>query len=176
MGVLVPLNIGYLTSDRTKEGDELYTPRYAVEPIEEYIAPQSTIWCPFDTEESMYVQCLREKHNVIYTHLALGQDFFTEDVPKCDYIISNPPFSKKFEVLERLLDIGKPFAIIFPLPSIQTAKNFDLIEQCQLLVFDRRIKFHHRMDLSDNPGSPAFASIYLCKDFLPNNLVFKRLG
>lgn len=176
MGVLVPLNIGYLTSDRTKEGDELYTPRYAVKPIEEYIAPQSTIWCPFDTEESMYVQCLREKHNVIYTHLALGQDFFTEDVPECDYIISNPPFSKKFEVLKRLLNIGKPFAIIFPLPGIQSVNNFDLLKQCQLLVFDRRIKFHHRMDLSDNPGSPAFASIYLCKDFLPNNLVFKRLG
>lgn len=171
----MPINKGYLTANRTAEGDELFTPRYAVKPIEEYITPQSTIWCPFDTEESMYVQCLRQKHNVIYTHLALGQDFFVEDVPECDYIISNPPFSKKFDVLSRLLKIGKPFAVIFPLPGLQSVNNFDLVSQCQLLIFDRRIKFHKRPDLSDVPGSPAFASIYICKDFLPDNLIYKKL-
>lgn len=175
MGVLMPLNIGYLTSDRTEKGDELYTPRYAVKSIEEFIEPQSTIWCPFDTKESMFVQELQKKHNIIYTHLANGQDFFTEEVPKCDYIISNPPFSKKFDVLHRLIDINKPFAIIFPLPGIQTIRNFGLIQQCQLLIFDKRIKFYKTLDQTDKPGSPAFASIYLCKDFLPRNLVFKKL-
>ena len=33
--------------------DEYYTPLYAIEPICEYIKPNSTIWCPFDIEERM---------------------------------------------------------------------------------------------------------------------------
>lgn len=32
--------------------DEFYTPRYAIEPIAKYIPKGSTIWCPFDTEQS----------------------------------------------------------------------------------------------------------------------------
>ena len=31
------LNIGYLTSDRTPQGDEVYTPFYAVAPILKYV-------------------------------------------------------------------------------------------------------------------------------------------
>ena len=34
------------------------------------------------------------------------------EVPECDYIISNPPYSKKGEVLERLFSLGIPFAML----------------------------------------------------------------
>lgn len=33
-------------------------------------------------------------------------------MPECDYIISNPPYSVKGEVLERLFNIGIPFAML----------------------------------------------------------------
>lgn len=36
--------------------DEFYTPLYAIEPIAKYIKPNSTIWCPFDTEQSNFVK------------------------------------------------------------------------------------------------------------------------
>lgn len=32
--------------------DGFYTPYYAIEPLLKYIRPNSTIWCPFDTDES----------------------------------------------------------------------------------------------------------------------------
>ena len=32
--------------------NEYYTPPYAIKPIIKYLKPHSTIWCPFDTEES----------------------------------------------------------------------------------------------------------------------------
>ena len=48
------INVGYLTSD--KDNDELYTPSYAVKPIVKYLPNNATIWCPFDTEKSQYVQ------------------------------------------------------------------------------------------------------------------------
>ena len=77
--------------------NEYYTPPYAIKPILKYIKPNSVIWCPFDTEESYYVKMLREAgHTVIATHIDSGGDFFTIEPPKCDYIISNPPFSSVY--------------------------------------------------------------------------------
>ena len=36
--------------------DEYYTPLYAIKPIAKYISPNSTIWCPFDTDISWTYQ------------------------------------------------------------------------------------------------------------------------
>lgn len=35
----MPENKGYLTADRSSNGDERYTPRYAVTPLLEFIPP-----------------------------------------------------------------------------------------------------------------------------------------
>ncbi len=170
------MNIGYMTSDRTVKGDELYTPSYAVEAILPYIPDDTkTIWCPFDTEDSQYVKILSKKYDVINTHIEYDQNFFEIPYPPCDCIISNPPFSKKEEILKYLFKLDIPFAIMWPLPSIQLQKSFNLIKQCELLIFNKRIRFHHNLDLSDKPKSPAFASIYLCKNFLSDKLIFAEL-
>lgn len=92
------------------KNDEYYTPAYAVYPIIKKIKPNSTIWCPFDTEDSKYVQVLKNQgFNVIYGHISTGQDFFDIEVPECDYIISNPPYSLKGDVFKRLFELKKPF-------------------------------------------------------------------
>ena len=88
------------------KNDEYYTPSYAVYPIMKYLKEGSTIWCPFDKEDSQFVQVLtKEGFKVIYGHIETGQDFFKVEVPECDYIISNPPYSLKGEVFKRLYDI-----------------------------------------------------------------------
>lgn len=62
--------------------DEFYTPRYAIDPLLKYIKPNSTVWCPFDTEESLFVKTLREQgHTVIATHIQDGVDFFKCAIP-----------------------------------------------------------------------------------------------
>ena len=91
--------------------DEYFTPAYAVYPIMKRLKPGAVIWCPFDTADSAYVKVFsRNGFQVIYGHIQTGQDFFQVDVPDCDYIISNPPYSLKNQVLERLYTIEKPFA------------------------------------------------------------------
>ena len=92
-------NKGYLTAKTDKASDEYYTPKFAVLPIVKYIDSHKTIWCPFDTENSEYVKLFRESgHKVIATHISNGENFFEVNCPKCDYIISNPPYSSKLEV------------------------------------------------------------------------------
>ena len=48
-----------------------------------------------------------------------GKDFF-EYTPKedYDYIISNPPFTRKYDILKRLFELEKPFAMILGLPIL----------------------------------------------------------
>lgn len=55
----MPINTGVLTSDRTANGDEVYTPLYAVKPLLEFIPKGKTIWCPFDLEWSAFVQTFK---------------------------------------------------------------------------------------------------------------------
>ena len=40
--------------------DEFYTPLYAIKPIEEKLKRSSTIWCPFDTKDSLFVKYFKE--------------------------------------------------------------------------------------------------------------------
>ena len=53
--------------------DEYYTPAYAVYPILKYLNFGTTIWCPFDTEESQYVKIFSANgFNVIHGHIQTG--------------------------------------------------------------------------------------------------------
>lgn len=157
--------------------DEWYTPRYAIEPLLPYLKPNSIIWCPFDTQDSQYVKVFKEHgHNVIFSHIDNGLDFLNQEVPECDYIISNPPFSKKNEVLTKLFSTGKPFAILMRNAGIfETPERWELFKnnKWELMIFDKRIKFS-----SPNVKAtrPPFSSWYICSQLLPNQLEFVELG
>ena len=43
--------------------DEFYTPRYAIKPILKYIPTDSIIWCPFDSDKSLFVELLKKNGN-----------------------------------------------------------------------------------------------------------------
>lgn len=66
-------------------GDEQYTPRHAVLPIIKYLPRNAVVWCPFDTENSEFVIALKEAgHEVVFSHIFTGQDFFEYEPPKWD--------------------------------------------------------------------------------------------
>ena len=150
--------------------DEYYTPRILVEPIIEYIKPNSTVWCPFDTEDSEFVLCLKENNiNVVYSHIWDDKDFFEYEPESYDYIISNPPFSIKLKVLERLYKLNKPFAMILGLPILnyQEIGEFFLDKDLQLLIVDKKVSF--------DGNTASFNNSYFCSKLLPKDLIFKHL-
>ena len=161
----------WLNTSSFNEKDEYYTPRILVEPILEFIPKNSTIWCPFDTEESEFVKVLSENgHRVIYSHIWLGQDFFeTEPEEKIDFIISNPPFTRKLDVLDRLYKIGKPFAMILGLPILnyQEVGDFFLDKELQLLIVDKKVSFDGK--------TSSFNNSYFCYKMLPRDIIFRHL-
>ena len=177
----MPQNKGYLTAKSDKASDEYYTPREAVVPLVKYLdrgnKQNYTIWCPFDTEASEYVKVFREEgFNVIATHIDDGYNFFYyEPSEHYDYIISNPPFSMKDDVLKHLTELNKPYAMLLPLPTLQGQKRFDYLVNCEALIFDKRINFYLDLEHTKQSKSVPFASIYICKDILPERLIFERL-
>lgn len=161
----------WLNTNSFNKKDEYYTPSILVKPILKYIKPNSVIWCPFDTENSEFVILLRQQgHKVIYSHIWYGQDFFNYQ-PKedYDYIISNPPFSKKLEVFKRLYEIGKPFAMVCGLPILnyQEIGHFFLNKELQLLIVDKKVSF--------DGNTASFNSSYFCYKMLPKDIIFTHL-
>lgn len=113
---------------------------------------------------------------VVASHISEGRDFFTYEPEHWDVMISNPPFSKKDEVLRRAYELGKPFALLLPANSIQGKKRFEIFKNdVQLLCFDARIDFHTTSMQTTTKGTP-FASSYFCRNFLPSKLELRKLN
>lgn len=169
------LNIGYLQSNKN---DECYTPYYAVEPIIKYISKDKIVWCPFDEEWSAFVQLLKANGNtVLLSHLKDGYDFFKYEPFYYDIIVSNPPFSIKDRVIERLYELNKPFIILLPLNTLQGVNRYKYFKNgIQLLVFDQRIGYHNPENMLVPIEASPFASAYFCKDILPNDLIIEHLN
>lgn len=161
----------WLNINSFNKKDEYYTPNILVKPILKYLKPNSIVWCPFDTENSEFVIALKNQgHKVIYSHLIYGQDFFKyEPNEHYDYIISNPPFTKKLQVFKRLYDLGKPFAMICGLTILnyQEIGEFFLDKNLQLLIVDKKVSF--------DGNTASFNNSYFCKDILPKDIIFEHL-
>ena len=127
----------------------------------------------------MFVSMLRAAgHQVVATHLFTGTDFFNCEVPDCDYIISNPPYSKKGEVLQRLFDIGKPFAMLVGVVGIfESQKRFEMFRDndFEIMYMNRRVAYFKDYAEQKPSLNPPFSSVYLCKGMLPKQIVFEEI-
>ena len=163
---------------RFNKNDEYYTPSYAVYPILKHIKPNTTVWCPFDKVDSNFVKVFKkEGFKVIYGHIETGQDFFEVDVPECDYIISNPPYSLKSEVFKRLFEIGKPFAMLINFQGIFDHKErFELFSnnRTEMLWLSPRVDYIKPFTI--NKTSVPFQSGYLCSNIFTNQLNFEYIN
>lgn len=100
------------------------------------------------------------------------------DPPKCDYIISNPPYSVKGKVLERLFEIGKPFAMLVGVVGLfESRHRFDLFKNndFEIMYMDKRIAYFKSYEEQKPSLNPPFSSVYICSQFLPKQIVFEEI-
>lgn len=166
----------------SSKNDEFYTPKYAILPIIKYLKEKKykTIWCPFDTKESWFVKVLKqEQFNVINTHKITGEDFFSCIVPKCDCIVSNPPYSLKGEVLQRLFDLKIPFAMLVGIVGLfESQQRFTMFQNniFEVLYLNKRVAFFKDFKEQQPSLNPPFSSVYICSHVLPKQICFAEIN
>ena len=162
--------------------DEFYTPKYAVLPIIPYLKEKKfqSIWCPFDTEKSLFVKTLAEEgFNVIFSHKDQGKNFFDEKTPICDAIISNPPYSAKGKVLENLFARGVPFGMLVGVVGLfESETRFSMFAQneFEILYFNRRVAYFKSYEEQKPSLNPPFSSVYITSKILPKQICFERIS
>jgi hypothetical protein len=121
--------------------DDYMTPKYAWENIDHLIPKDKVIWEAFygDGKSGDYLKELG--FNVIHEPV----DFFENDLG--DIIVSNPPFSKTKEVMQRLMVLDKPFIIILPSSKINTSYFREWKDKgLQIIIPRKRIHFEKQIE------------------------------
>ena len=151
--------------------DDYMTPKYAFENIMQYIPRDKIIWESFygDGKSGEYLKELG--FNVIHEQV----DFFENDLG--DVIVSNPPFSKSKEIMERLYELDKPFIIIFPSNKINTSYFRKWKDKgIQIIIPRKRIHFTKKIngEIPENWGNKCnFDCFYYCyKINLKNDIIW----
>ena len=154
------------------EYDDYMTPKYVWEWIAYYIPKNKVVWECFygDGESGDFLKELG--FDTIHEPI----DFFNND--KGDIIVSNPPFSKKKEVMKRLRQLNKPFIMICPSSMINTQYMRSLFknDELQIIIPSKRINFVKKVKgiIPDNWSSRCnFDCFYYCyKMNLPKDIIW----
>lgn len=147
-------------------GDEYYTRREDAEIISANILPLPLkVWLPFNDMDSVWVDVLTERG---FEVVATDGDFFTTEPPggvQC--IISNPPFSRKREVMDRIKALNLRFALILPFQWLND--GIPLEYGHQLMFFRQRMFFNTPKGCLNKPRANCFV---LSDGLLKRNLTF----
>ena len=159
------------------KNDEYRTPAYVVYPILKRLKKNTSIWCPFDKSDSQYVKVFQAHgFHVVYGHIQTGQDFFDFPVPSCDYIVSNPPYSRKGEVFQRLFELQIPFAMLINFQGIFDQKDrFEMFRQQRIELLWLSPRVNYDTDNQRKSTRVPFQSCYLCQGICKRQLEFDYL-
>jgi len=141
--------------------DDYMTPKSAWQNISQYIPNDKTIWEPFYGDGKSGVYLTELGFNVIHN----DNDFFENN--EGDIIVSNPPFSDYKRILQRLIELDKPFILILPSSKINTQIMRNLFcndHRLQLIVPRKRIQFK-KLDKNgnlENTNKCNFDCFYYC--------------
>ena len=152
--------------------DEVYTPSYAVDPIVPYLPKDKVIWECTDYGASKITTYLRESGYTVISTSKAEFDYLV-DTPDFDYdiVVTNPPYSLKDKFLERSYELGKPFALLLPITSLEGIKRSRMYDTngIEVMVLDRRVNF------TGGKSGSWFNTSWFCWQLLPQSLMFKQL-
>lgn len=100
------------------------------------------------------------------------------ETPNCDYIISNPPYSLKGDVIDRLFEIGKPFAMLVGVVGLfESQRRFNLFKshEFEIMYLNKRVSYFKDYAEQRQSLNPPFSSVYICSKMLPKTIVFEEI-
>lgn len=164
------------------KNDEIYTPKYAIEPLMKYLPKNKIIWECTDYGKSQITQVLSEGgYKVISTH----KDNFNFLTDKADFnfdmIITNPPYSLKDDFLKRCYEYKKPFCLLLPITALEGKARGQMFREngIEVLVLDGRVQFQFMenmiKDYNKTKSGNWFNTSWFCWNVLKDKLIFEKL-
>jgi hypothetical protein len=138
-----------------EKDDNWNTPKSAWELIKDYIPTGKVIWEAFYGDGNSGEYLRQMGFDVIHEK----EDFF-ETEKKGDIIISNPPFSCKVKIFQRLRKLDLPFILILPISTI--SKQFYMeyfADKCKIIIPNKRIHFEKNGEQSTRSW---FDVVFIC--------------
>ena len=133
--------------------DDFQTPREAWELVEKHISlKDSKVWCPFWMEGDI----TWDHTDIIHSN----KDFFEYEPDKWSYIVDNPPYSIKEKVMNRCLDLGKPFALLLPIDTLERKYFRKMIEGKRFTIIIPRDRYN--FNCGNNKKNCSFKSCWFC--------------
>ena len=182
-------------ADGDKLRNEYYTPEYAVETLIPYLKQfkGKTIWEPTDPEgERGIYSALQKAGHVIYFSGLPKTDFFLQEKPLGDIVVTNPPYGKRDreKFMRKLFNWGIPWAMLMPLTTLEGVARGKIWQKygCELLVHDNRPAFIPGVEKKYNSqllveeaeykvkvSVPWFNASWFCSGILPEKLMFAKI-
>ena len=148
-------SLSFKTNKGSISDDNYYTPKSAWQEIEAFLPNDKLVWEAFygDGTSANY---LREIGcNVVSKDV----DFFDNKI-EFDCIVTNPPYSFKKKVFERLRELDKSFILLLPVSTITKAFYQDYFAQhCGVIVPKKRIHF---IKGKDQTTRCWFDTLFIC--------------
>lgn len=156
--------------------DEYYTPDWVWHEIQPFIPRSNVLWEPFPGN-GQSTRCLRRMGYTVHSDDA---DFFKCGPALSEVVVTNPPFSRIREVLERLVGWKQPFIMIMPISRLTTgyfrsimdrmSEDFSLLLPSKRIDFDRpdgrfsKCPFEcgvycYRVDVGDRSRRPTIIAL-----------------
>jgi hypothetical protein len=147
--------------------DSCETPRYALDPLVQYISRSKAIWEPAAGSGRMVRHLESFGYRVLGSTIDNGANFFDVTCDGCDMIVTNPPYGIKFQWIERCYDLGLPFALLLPVETIGAKRCQAAMKRygAEILLLNRRINF--KMPNKGFEGSAQFPTLWFCHGILP---------
>ena len=158
--------VSFLRSN--SESDEQYTPSSCLPPLTQFLDKTKTYYEATSATSKHMVEGFRD---LGFDFKESSKNFFDVTSDEVyDGVITNPPYTLKDEFLKHCYDLGKPFALLLPVSSIQGMARGKMFKEfgISLLVYNRRIRW---VGLGNQP---AFGSAWYMGNGLtePNRIWF----
>lgn len=123
--------------------DRCQTPPYALDPLLPYLSPDWVIW-ESAAGDGVLAEAMRDSGlTVLDTDILTGTNFFKNYPGPWHAQVTNPPYSIKYQWLERSYELCKPFALLVPLETLGAAAAQVLFRKhgCEVIFMDKRVDF-----------------------------------
>ncbi len=152
-----------------KNDDHYETPDKAWRLLTQYIPKNFSIWEPFYGSGNSSEVLTKFG----FKHYHVKEDFFGINSTENDIIISNPPYSIKKKVLEKIVTFDKPWALLLPIATICNQYFLNLMKNTyyQIIIPTKRINYLKKGEKIHGAG---FDTIWICVGlqlFLPKRQI-----